>query len=61
MFTRTHRVDVRLEAGVVKRCSVDVVDASDSGVLEDEEPRNFHLVVVTCLTWHEQSRDNTNF
>lgn len=51
---------MRLEAGVVKRCSVDVVNAPDSGVFENEEARYFHLVVVTCLQRHEQSRDTSN-
>lgn len=43
----------------MKRCSVDVVNASHSGVFEDEEARYFHLVVVTSLHRHEQSMDNS--
>lgn len=46
---RSYRVDVRLETGVMKWRSVDVVGASNPGVFEDEEARHFHLVVVTCL------------
>ena len=33
----------------MERCSVDVVCASDRGVLEDEEAGDFHLVVVASL------------
>lgn len=47
-----------LEAGVVKRCSIDVVCASYRGVLEDEEAGHFHLVVVTSLHGSEMGEIN---
>lgn len=54
--TRTYRVDVRLEAGVVKRCPIDVVSASHPGVLEDEEARHLHLIVVACLYGRNEAK-----
>lgn len=57
---RSYRVDVGLEAGVMKWRSVDVVGASDRGVFEDEEARHFHLVVVACLHGAENRARNNH-
>lgn len=44
-----HRVDVGLEARVVQRCSIDMIDASHPGLFEDEEARHLYLVVMARL------------
>lgn len=53
----THRVDVRLQAGVVQRCSIDVIHAAYPGLLEDKETRDLHFVVVASLRQRESDKE----
>lgn len=43
----------------MKRCSIDVVSASHPGVLEDEESRHLHLIVVACLYTRNEAKVDT--
>lgn len=53
---------MRLEAGVVQRCSIDVIHAPHPGLLEDKEACDLHFVVVARLYQRESDAErSTNY